>query len=521
VSGEGPSHRDDRDDSDGPGEPPGDRPAVGSAAGTRPRPRSRLARRRALVGFGAATAAWLAVVAALPFVGDPVASGNTEAAGERIDAEDAPEVAAVEGREPTPSREVPRDERTASDRGVTADAIEIAVMGVEADYLSDAGATYRGHSLAEISEPFVDEINAEGGINGRRLAARVVQFNPTSADSMQAACVEATEDHRVFAAVTGGGLYGDGEVCMADHETPLLTGNNSSEHTLYERDAGWVRQTTMSKDRTLRTWIDWLVGEGLLDADTRLGLVYTDVPEDRPLVEDVMLPYLAGKGITDVEVAVSNLDSIDGLMANVQRAAARFQRTGVDLVLPVQGLLQFSLFLDAAEAIGYRPAYAASDFGLASGDGTFFYPPEQWTGTLGITTQLTGAPVRDGVPDTPAAQECLDVYTGAGLRLSPDDEDPELPNKQEVDLMLAVCQQLALFADVARRAGDNPTRRSFLEAFDETGTWTHRVTLTPSLTFGPGKYDGADEYAVVRWQPDCRPDEGCYRRIEPFRRAES
>jgi ABC-type branched-subunit amino acid transport system substrate-binding protein len=476
-----------------------------------------------MAGFGAATAAWLAVVAALPFVGDPVESGDRAGSGERIDAEDAAALEEVEGgREPTASVEVPRRERSASDRGVTQDAIEIVVMGVAPDFLSDAGASYDGRPLDEISAPFVDEINAEGGINGRRLDVRYVEFDPTNADSIQAGCIEATEDNRPFAVVTGGfGLYGDGEVCVADHETPLLTGNNSSDHTLYERDAGWVRQTTMSKDRVLRNWVDWLLEAGLLDADTRLGLVYTDVPEDRPLVEDVMLPYLEERGVTDVEVAVSSLDSIDGLMANVQRAATRFQRSQVDLVLPVQGLLQFSLFLDAAEAIGYRPAYAASDFGGASGDGTFFYPPEQWEGVTGITSQLTGAATLDGVPDTPAAQECAEVWTGAGLTFTPDADDPDLPNKQEVDLMLAMCQQLALFTDVARRAGDDPTRESFLEAFDDTGTWTHRVTLTPSLTFEPDKYDGADEYAVVRWQSECRPDEGCYRRVEPFRRGDS
>jgi hypothetical protein len=496
------------------GDDPGDKPVPGGSRGRRG-----AARRRALIGFVAATAVWLAVVAALPVVGDPVSTGD-RAAAERIDAEDAPEVEAVEGREPTPSREVPRSERTASDTGVTPEQIEIGLLGIQADFLSDAGATYRGHSLAEVAEPFIDEINAEGGINGRRLEARVIEFNPSSADSMQAACIAAAEDHRVFAAVAGGGLYGDGEVCLADHEMPLLTGNQSSDHTLYDRDAGWVRQTTMSKDRTLRTWIDWLVDSGLLGSDTRLGLVYTDVPEDRPLVEDVMLPYLADKGVTDVEVSVGNLDSVDALMAGVQRSAARFQRAGVDLVLPVQGMLQFSLFLDAAEAIGYRPTYAASDFGGTSGDLTSFYPAEQWAGTTGITTQLTGAPVRNGVPDTPAAQECLDVFRGAGLELSPDDKNPELPENREVELMLVTCQQLALFADVARRAGDNPTRQSFLEAFDDTGTWTHRVTATPSLTFGPDKYDGADQYAVVRWQPDCRPDEGCYRRIEPFRQEE-
>ena len=88
-----------------------------------------------------------------------------------------------------------------------------------------------------------------------------------------------------------------------------------------------------------------------------------------------------------------------------------------------------------------------------------------------------------------------------------------------VGMMLLACQQVALFTDAARRAGPNPTGASLLAAVDDTGLWTHRVTTTPSFTFEPDKFDGADEFAAVRFQANCVGDLGCYRRIEGFRRG--
>jgi hypothetical protein len=79
------------------------------------------------------------------------------------------------------------------------------------------------------------------------------------------------------------------------------------------------------------------------------------------------------------------------------------------------------------------------------------------------------------------------------------------------------CEHLHLFAQVAKLAGPNLNRASFLAAFSQLGTWSERVTLTNPLTFGPQKYDGVDEFAVVKWQPACYTDKlGCYRLLNGF-----
>ncbi len=482
---------------------------------------ARRSRRRAGLGFAAVAAAWVAALAYVAVDGEPVQTA-TRATGDEIAAEDAVEVEEVTGaREPTASVEVPLAEREASDRGVTPEAIRVGILHPAADFLSDAaGLTYAGRSPEEVLEPFVEEVNAEGGINGRMLELRFIEFNPIDPASMQAACLQAAQDDQVFAALPLGGLYGDGEVCMGQREIPTLTSNTSSADVLYRRDAGWVRQTAMSKDRTLKSWADWLRSSGTAQPDSRIAVVYADVPEDTPLVQDVFVPYLEEVGFTDVEAVVLNLSDVDGAIASARRVADRLAATQAEIVLPVSGNILFSLVLGELANIGYQPTFSASDFGSLARDDVGYYPAEQWAGTEGITSALTGEALVDGVPDTAAAQECLDVYTADGREIARDPSQPDLADAIEVGTMLLACQQIALFSDAARRAGPNPTRESLLAAIDDTGLWTHRVTTTPSFTFEPGKFDGADEFAVVRFQGDCVGDRGCYRRIEPFRRGE-
>jgi ABC-type branched-subunit amino acid transport system substrate-binding protein len=492
-------------------------------------------RRVATRGVLIALALALAASCSTYRLGDEVAAGARGAGadgadgGQIVDTGNGADVNAIPGAEaggqgdparaPATNSTVAAGVRTASDRGVTPDTIKLGIMSTSADAVGDLGQDYKGKTMEEIAQPFVDEVNAQGGINGRKVVPAYTGVNPASADSMLAACVQQAEDHKVFASLALVGFYGEGEVCMATKQTPTLSPSNSAEYTLYDREQGWVRQTSMNKDRALRNWIDWMAQSRTAVPATKIGLIYTDVPEDRYVVEHTVLPYLKQKGLNVAEVAVFTISSIDAMVGEAQRAAFNFKAHGIELVLPVTNFLQMFLFVQQADLTGYVPRYSVSDFGAMSTDAVDFYPASQWEGVTGITSTLAGQPLKDEVPDIPAAQECLSVYNAAGKRFTIVPETGQA-DPVEVTAMLQACEHVALFADAARRAGINPTRRSFLDAVGNTGKWSHRVVLSPPLTFTPKKYDSLDAYAVVRWQANCHGSDGCYRRIEGFRQGQ-
>ena len=421
--------------------------------------------------------------------------------------------AAAPGRAPAANQQS-NEPRRASDRGVTEKEISLGILQTSDTFFAATGGSTKDYR--RVLAPFIKEINDNGGINGRTVVPKFSTYDPLSADSMNAACVQQAEDHKVFASIAQIGFYGDAEICMATKQVPLLTGNNSTEKTNVVRERGWVRQTNQNKDRNIKNWIDWMVASGLLTGAVKTGLLYVDVPEDRDLVNEVLLPYLQRKGLPRPQLATLS-SNIAQTPSEAQSAVLRFKSENVQLVLPLVSFLRILIFAEQAEAAVYRPKYSVSDFGLLSTDAMAGMPAAQWAGVRGITVAPTGTTPPGTPPRSAAFDDCLGVYKKYGENFAPHPDDASKPEPLEVAVMAHYCQSIALWADAARRAGVNPTRRSFLDAVDATGTWSHRVVLSERLTFNSTKYDGADLFAVVEWRPNCTSDGGCYRQVEGFR----
>lgn len=407
--------------------------------------------------------------------------------------------------------------RKASDQGVTENEIRLGLLHTADSFFAATGQSTK--DVNRVIAPFIKEINDTGGINGRKVVPKISTYDPLSADSMKAACVQQAEDYKVFSSIAQIGFYGDAEICMATKSVPLLTFNNSTEKTNVERERGWVRQTNQNKDRNMKNWIDWMISSGLLSSRVKTGLLYVDVPEDKDLVNEVVLPYLKSKGMPTPILATLSA-SIAQTPSESQSAVLRFKSENVQLVLPLVSFLRILIFAEQADAAQYIPEYSVSDFGLLSTDAMAGMPPSQWAGVRGITISPTGTVEPGALPKGAAFADCHRVYKKYGEEFAPNSDDPSRPDGLEVAMMAHYCQHIALWADAARRAGTNPTRRSFLDAVDATGTWNHRVVLSERLTFSRSKYDGADLFAVVEWKPACNSDGGCYRQVEGFRRGQ-
>ncbi|MFA5787468.1 MAG: hypothetical protein WDA71_10900 [Actinomycetota bacterium] len=413
--------------------------------------------------------------------------------------------------------------RTASDRGVTKGEIVLAILASNESSFESVGIKYEGRRHEEVMKPFVDDINSHGGINGRKLVVKLHRYNPLSQDERSAACVKAAEDFKAFAVLAPIGFWGDPEVCLATKETPLITGNNSSADTNVRREKGWVHQTMMNKDRLLKNWVDWAISSGLATSKTRNGIVYTEVPEDRQVVNDVLIPYMKQRKLQVTEVAAlsySGSPNPDAAQVEGQASTLKFKASGVDLVWPVTNFLQMLIWAQQADAAAYKPRYTVSDFGLmATSESTASFPASQWEGTRGITSAWSTEVTPGQLPKNQAFRDCEAVYKAHGLSIGPDPNDASRRDSIEIANMTYYCEHLALFAEVARRAGVNPTRRSLLAAFDGLGTWSHRVAVTERLSYARGKLDGADYFAVVKWKSGCTSSGGCYLHTEGFRKG--
>jgi ABC-type branched-subunit amino acid transport system substrate-binding protein len=400
-----------------------------------------------------------------------------------------------------------------TDRGLTPTTITIGALMYKPNTFAQFGvSTFGSKPPAQIIKPFVDDLNQHGGIAGRQVVVKISEFSPLVPADQQTACADQAQDKRVFATIGIVLFTADGERCLASHQTPVVTSNTSSLASL-RGDAGWVRQTSMAKDRIVRNWIDWLVASGSATPASRIGVLHSDTPEDNTLNDQVMVPYLKKRGLNVVAQAALSGTTIDTVSAQAQNTALKFKDARVDLVLPALDFLRTFAFVGAAKSAQLSTRYSISDLGQLSVDATTDFFPSSFDGTEGISAYVTGMGAGAQVPRTPAMAECLQIYQAHGQQLA----TRALDRAAEELEVAQFCEHLNLVARVASLAGPHLNRASFMAAFSRLENWSDRVTLTGPLTFGPSKFDGPDQYSVIQWQANCgQGDTSCYRQVAPF-----
>src|SRR5439155_23502739 len=109
---------------------------------------------------------------------------------------------------------------TASFRGVTADSIKIGIVIIDYKTIADFVDFTRGDQQ-KIAQSFVDDINANGGVLGRKIVPVYKTYKPIGNQDTLAICTALTQDEKVFAVL---GVFidfsGDSQLCLTrDHQT--------------------------------------------------------------------------------------------------------------------------------------------------------------------------------------------------------------------------------------------------------------------------------------------------------------
>jgi ABC-type branched-subunit amino acid transport system substrate-binding protein len=387
-------------------------------------------------------------------------------------------------------------ELTASARGVTADTIRIGFSYPDLDALAESGLVKVSHGpYGEIVDALVDDINAQGGVNGRKLEVSIEKFSVLTAEEQLAACAKLTEDDEVFAVL--GGFIGDNNLCVAQqHSTTLISGYGSGFNSveLAKARAPWVTWNA-SDDRAIEALVRVLDDQGRLEGKT-IG-VYGALASSEPLI-DLTVTALEAAGYTVEETAINDAPATDGQAASSQDEviAARFQDQGIDLVIVLIGYPPGANF-DAAD---YHPEFYSPQTGSTAA-GAFTNPYGEFPLVAGLSA--SGDP--DEGYDTPEMQRCRDVWKRAsGRDIKPASEELRDGESSGFTAMLTACTSLRIFVEAAEAAGPNLTPETWMQGLESLGTIA--LPSVPAASFGPGKPDGQDTFQLAVFNPEWTPD---------------
>lgn len=388
-------------------------------------------------------------------------------------------------------------ERTASDQGVTPEEIKVGFLIPNIGGLGPAGSAaleIREDSEAVI-KAYVDYVNKNGGVAGRKLVHVTEDADPVNASSQQAACIKLTTDEKVFAVFDTASTLGVAQNCYAQKGVILTTtasATNSEQN--FQRNGGMLASSGSSQNRVLLNWTDLALAAGQIGPGKgKLGILSTECAPDPEAIDGDFKPYLKSKGVEYVDVRVSC--DLAAAQQQVGGAVLQFRQAGVDRVLPSAIFVTVNNYLQAAEAQQYRPQYLCSDmWGLCLDIFTRNFPQAQWANTKGFTFSHSGED-KAGIPNSPAVKRCNDILVEAGV--------PGITEQMGRDAgAVAFCDSFFLWVTAMRNAPPNPRRADFPAALAAIGDqW--QSPYANIARFGGNKFNGGDDYAPVQWLAEC------------------
>jgi ABC-type branched-subunit amino acid transport system substrate-binding protein len=204
--------------------------------------------------------------------------------------------------------------------GVTADSIKIGVQLVDFSCIQDFIDFTRPHQQ-EIYQAFFDNVNKNGGINGRKLVADFntpeCPLNPTS-DLLVSVCTKLTDDDKVFAVI--GNLSDAAQdsalhVCIAkQHKTPVLT-FQVTQDMFNQIPGGMLVFPGTTPERSSAVLFELAQKQGVLNGK-KLAVFAEQTSE--PSVKKYVLPAIEKTGVPMGKTAYVTINGADTTAAQAQ-----------------------------------------------------------------------------------------------------------------------------------------------------------------------------------------------------------
>ena len=411
----------------------------------------------------------------------------------------------------------PTDQASTSTRGVSATEINVVfpvvAVNSEAGRFGFAQDKEYNEQTAAINL-YVDQINKDGGVNGRKINPMIVSFDPANNANMQALCQQWTQGNPpVFAVIDGIGTWtGDDQLCVTEQgHTPLISAWSTTTNWT-EMGSPYLWWTGPDQAPVLAATVQWGLSSGRLGHGKKVGVVVSDQAGDQAALNSYLLPDLRQAGITpEVSTVAGNPDQSATTSSEAQLAVERFKAAGVQSVFPLLPENAFFPYLAAESAQQYYPQLLLSDYqsSIEVALGLIPVPYEAaLNGQEGVTTETLGG-FDDARPESqggydPGVRSCYETWHAYHPKPIAGTTSFYIEEQGPIQ---AWCGAIRLFATAAKDAGKDLDRRTFVEAMSKITDYPG--TLSPVWSFGPDKFYGPTQYQVVKIHNNVPPSSQC------------
>jgi len=381
-------------------------------------------------------------------------------------------------------------------QGVTAKTINVGFPYVDFAALKSLGVDLNDGSFPDAYGAVVANINATGGVDGRKIVPYYAEMDPAVPASATSSCTQLTEDDKVFIAIAP--VFPD--CYQQTYDTPVIAGSlpgtlpasAAPDFSLTPPNAAFdpIQMAAFAKRGVFK--------------GKKVAIFYgadSDAPEVKVVQSDLKKLH-----VDVVDTAEDSVQATDAVASDqdVQSIAQRFQSDGVSVVVGVGGSGSTTwprALLDNQST--YKPLYIASDESALLS----YVESAKVNPYLDNVLSATAVPSTYAEWQDPAVQKCAAIVHKAypsdpiATPVNPTSAQAAASSTDTTYVSVEeACQYLGLFTKIADAAGKNLTVASFTKA----GYGLKNVTFPGSggaVSFGPGQPYAVGPAQVVVYDP--------------------
>lgn len=362
---------------------------------------------------------------------------------------------------------------TATGNGVTADTITVVHVRQKLEELEKIGFSVPVGDTDDIVRVFFDVINKCGGINGRKVDVKTVEYSPLDPTTREKVCVAATEDVKSFGAISGTGWAGPGVVCVAADKGTVVVSSTGVPLADYETAKGRIVTGDIYQEGSLKAMADGAMSLKALDGK-KVGVVSGDLNGLDKVVQAGLVDYLKGKGVNVVAHEVIACGGKSSCGEGIQTAVENMRNLGVEVLFPTLNIVsQPGLFKEMAVQ-GLKPKIFQSNFNSMAGDLTSSKvadfggdeASEIYKGATVIDWPTTGAYRIAGYKAPAFSEMCADTY---GKNTTKGTRPDGVKESTVYGMVVTMCSNIRIFARAAHDAGANLTNDTWAAAAAKLG----------------------------------------------------
>ena len=419
-----------------------------------------------------------------------------------------------------PDRRAPGDATTSSvpkdtslGTGVAATEIKVGVMMIDFSCIE---------SFVDSIEPdqqrafqvYFDDINAKGGLNGRKVVPVFKTYCPINLATELTACTSLTDDNQVFAVI--GTFYdpnGNAQLCFAKQHHTIIVGSPLTQALIDRGPPGFMLTTDITSERRLRVITALLKTEGTL---ARKKVAVIDIAADHARVKSVVTPALRDLGVqrgADATLTIAGSDTTAAL-TQLDSFVEHWKSDGTNALILVGEEVSSKQFVERIKGAIPQMLLISDTTSVLDGardEQKAHASPNPYDGIITAEGQT-------GIEHTktPHFAYCRDIWEQAtGIKVPSPNVVIKLPNGKQNDIYSEVedaCASTTFFATIARRVGPFLNDTNWVNTVNDFGAIDDTSTIYASIH--EGKYDADDTYGLVAYDPTVG-DAGDWKHVTP------